>query len=66
MASDDIAAAALCAGGGTRRLFDPSLTGEAVQAAIEKWQAENLSSGALARVEIMRRGVVAREGTGYL
>ena len=43
-------------------LFDPGLTGEALQAAIEDWQAANLSSGALARVAIMRRGAVAREG----
>ena len=44
------------------RLFDSGLTGEALQAAIEEWQAANLSSGALARVTIMRRGAVAREG----
>lgn len=44
------------------RLFDPGLTGKVLQAAIEKWQAANLSSGALARVAIMRRGAVAREG----
>ena len=43
-------------------LFDPVLTGEALQAAIEEWQAANLSSGALARVAIIRRGAVAREG----
>ena len=44
------------------RLFDPDLTGKVLQAAIEEWQAANLSSGALARVAIMRRGAVAREG----
>lgn len=44
------------------RLFDPGLTGKVLQAAIEEWQAANLSSGALARVAIMRRGAVAREG----
>ena len=44
------------------RLFDSGLTGEALQAGIEEWQATNLSRGALARVAIMRRGAVAREG----
>ena len=44
------------------RLFDSGLTGEAFQAGIEGWQRANLSSGALARVAIMRRGAVAREG----
>ena len=44
------------------RLFDPDLTGAALQAAIEKWQAANLSSGALARVAILRRGAVSRQG----
>ena len=44
------------------RLFDPALAGEALQAGIEKWQESNLSRGALARVAIMRRGAVAREG----
>ena len=44
------------------RLFDPRLTGKVLQAAIEEWQAANLTSGALARVAIMRRGAVAREG----
>ena len=43
------------------RLFDPGLTGEAQHAGIEEWQRTNLSSGALARVAIMRRGAVARE-----
>lgn len=43
-------------------LFDPGLTGKALQAAIATWQAAHLSSGALARVEILRRGAVAREG----
>jgi len=43
-------------------LFAPGLTGEALQEAIEEWQAANLSSGALARVAIMRGGAVAREG----
>ena len=44
------------------RLFDSGLTGEALQAGIEEWQATNLSRSALARVAIMRRGAVAREG----
>lgn len=44
------------------RLFDPALTGVALQAAIGEWQAANLSSGALARVAILRRGAVARQG----
>ena len=44
------------------RLFEPDLTGEALQASIEEWQRANLSSGALARLAIMRRGAVAREG----
>ena len=44
------------------RLFDPDLTGEALQTGIEEWQKVNLSRGALARVAIMRRGAVAQEG----
>ena len=44
------------------RLFDSGLTGEVLQAEIEKWQESSLSRGALARVAIMRRGAVAREG----
>lgn len=44
------------------RLFDPGVTGQALQARVEGWQAANLSMGALARVAIMRRGAVAREG----
>ena len=43
-------------------LFDPTLTEVALQTSIEEWQAANLSRGALARVAIMRRGAVAREG----
>ena len=43
-------------------LFDPDLTGETLNAAIADWQAAHLSAGALARVEILRRGAVAREG----
>ena len=48
------------------RLFDSGLTGEALQAGIEEWQRANLSSGALARVAIMRRRAVAREGRGLV
>ncbi len=44
------------------RLFDPGLQGEALQGGIEGWREANLSRGALARVAIMRRGAVAREG----
>ena len=44
------------------RLFDSGLTGEVLQAGIQEWQRANLSRGALARVAIMRRGAVAREG----
>ena len=44
------------------RLFDSGLTGEVLQAGIKEWQRANLSRGALARVAIMRRGAVAREG----
>ena len=43
-------------------LFDPGLTGQELRTCIEEWQAANLSGGALARVAIMRRGAVAREG----
>lgn len=40
-------------------LFDPELTADALDAAIARWRESNLSSGALARVAIMRRGAVA-------
>ena len=43
-------------------LFDPDLIDEALQAQIAQWQEANLSPGALARIEIIRRGAVAREG----
>lgn len=43
-------------------LFDPSLTENAFNSSIREWRASNLSSGALARIAIMRRGAVAREG----
>ena len=44
------------------KLFDPVLTGGALPAAIEDWRKTHLSSGALARVTIMRQGAAAREG----
>lgn len=37
-------------------LFDPALTGEALQARITAWQAEALNKGTLARLAIVRRG----------
>ena len=45
-------------------LFDPDLADDALDAAIAGWQKANLSSGALARVEIMRQGAVAGRRTG--
>ena len=44
-------------------LFNPGLAGEALDSAITQWRDENLSSGALARVEILRRGGIAQAGT---
>ena len=43
-------------------LFAPVLAREGLEIAITNWQEANLSSGALARVVIMRRGAVARRG----
>ena len=43
-------------------LFAPELVDEALQAAITRWRETNLSPGALARIAIIRRGAVAREG----
>ena len=43
-------------------LFDPALVEDKLESAIAAWQEDNLSSGALARLAIMRRGAVAREG----
>jgi hypothetical protein len=42
-------------------LLDPRLPPEALTQAIANWQTGNLSASALARVEFMRRGVVATE-----
>ncbi len=39
-------------------LLDPGLYGPALETAISSWHESNLSTGALARIEIMRRGVV--------
>ena len=47
-------------------LFDPGLTGKTLQSAVEEWQAASLSGGALARVALMRRGAVAREGRVFV
>jgi len=43
-------------------LFDPALTKRSLQAAIKRWREANLPPSALARIAIVRRGVVAREG----
>ena len=43
-------------------LFHPDLLDEVLQAQIARWQEANLSPGALARIAIIRRGAVAREG----
>ena len=43
-------------------LFHPDLLDEALQALIARWQEANLSPGALARIALIRRGAVAREG----
>lgn len=43
-------------------LFDPKLSGEALALSIREWQAANLSSSALARVEILRRSGIEQEG----
>ncbi|MDB5440527.1 MAG: BsuBIPstI restriction endonuclease domain protein [Caulobacteraceae bacterium] len=37
-------------------LFDPALKGEALETAIQAWQASALNTGALARIAIVRRG----------
>ena len=43
-------------------LFDPILADRELDESILAWQEDNLSSGALARVAIMRQGAVARAG----
>jgi hypothetical protein len=42
-------------------LFDPDVSGEKLEAKILHWQAQNLSAGALARVQLVRRAVVATD-----
>jgi hypothetical protein len=42
-------------------LLNPNLSGDALAHAIGDWQAGNVSASALARVEVVRRGVVATE-----
>ena len=49
--------------GGFAASFDPQLAGGTPESVIEVWREANLSSAALARVEILRHGAVAREGT---
>ena len=44
---------------GFESLFDPTLTDETLQQAIEDWQSANLSAGALARIQIVRQGAAA-------
>lgn len=44
---------------GIEALFNPTLTGNALQKAIEAWQVQNLSAGALARVQIVKQGAAA-------
>jgi hypothetical protein len=46
---------------GFAELLDPNLSPEALAQAIAAWQVGKLSASALARVEFMRRGVVATE-----
>jgi hypothetical protein len=40
-------------------LFDPAVTGDALAVAIAAWQEANLSAGARARIQLVRRGAVA-------
>lgn len=40
-------------------LFDPDLTGEALDLAIANWQSDNLTAGALARITMVRKGAAA-------
>lgn len=43
-------------------LFDPHLTGGALKEAVAKWQGENLSAGALARIQLVGKGAIATAG----
>lgn len=40
-------------------LFDPALTGAALDAAIADWQTKTLNKGALARISLVKRGALA-------
>jgi hypothetical protein len=40
-------------------LFDPKLSGHALEKVVEDWRTENLSASALARIQILGRGAVA-------
>ncbi|MET4214492.1 BsuBI/PstI family type II restriction endonuclease [Bradyrhizobium sp. LA2.1] len=40
-------------------LFDPTLTGAALDAAITDWQTKTLNKGALARISLVKRGAIA-------
>lgn len=44
---------------GFSELFDSTLKGKDLNEAIERWQAGNLSQGALARIKIVQQGAVA-------
>ncbi|HLI12350.1 MAG TPA: BsuBI/PstI family type II restriction endonuclease [Alphaproteobacteria bacterium] len=44
---------------GFAELFDPKLSGKGLDKAIATWQAENLTTGALARITMVRKGAVA-------
>jgi hypothetical protein len=43
-------------------LFDPRLTGPGQQKLIALWQGENLSAGALARIQLVGKGAIASKG----
>ena len=43
-------------------LFDPALSGRALDEAIEAWSGSNLSAGARARIQLLAKGVVATAG----
>jgi hypothetical protein len=43
-------------------LFNPQLTGGELRAAIAEWQGENLSAGALARIQLVGKGAIASSG----
>jgi hypothetical protein len=43
-------------------LLDPRLTGSGQQKSIARWQGENLSAGALARIQLVGKGAIASKG----